>query len=378
MEKAERRAAYVNWPVVYEGLDAAGLDALIAFSPEGTFYLSGCFNQAQLYVRDRLGMVLVPREGEPTYIVGDIEEPLAKSVGWIDDVRIYVEHATSPLAALADVLAEKGLERSRLGIENRFLTIAYHRELAERLPGATLLSSDAILARARSLKMPAEIERIQHAVVTADQAVYAAWQRCHPGDTEKQVQAKMIEEMANRGADRFHMSMGSGASVNITHHSPSDRRLEPGDLFTCVFVGFWDHYWSDNERMATVGRPPTPQQRERYNTVRDVLNQTIELMKPGVEVCELFDYPHAAFKRHGDTFNRPHMGHSMPRSRGHEDPIIQPNERTPLEPNMLFMLEQSYRADSERYTLSHLVQVTEDGHRVLDDWWDLEEMFVFA
>ena len=57
--------------------------------------------------------------------------------------------------------------------------------------------------------------------------------------------------------------------------------------------------------------------------------------------------------------------------------MIQPNVRTLLEPNMLFVLEQSYRAGGERYTLSRLVQVTETGHKVLDDWWDTREMFVF-
>ena len=376
--RAERREAFVNWPVLHEGMDAAELDAVIAFSPGGTHYLSGCFNEEQTFVGHRLAMVLVPRQGDPTYIVCRSEEPLARADAWLDDVRSYREHVTSPIEALVAVIDERGLARARLGLENGFLSVAHSRELAERLPGATLIDEDPVLARARWLKRPAEIERMRHAVVTADQAVYAAWQRCHAGDTEKQVQGKMIEEMGRRGADKFMIFMASGPDIRLSHHSPSDRRLMKGDLVTCVFVCFWGAYWSDNERMGTVG-PATAEDRARYQAAYDTLMGTIELIKPGVEVRELYNYPQAAIRRHGDVNARirPHMGHGMPRTMGHEDPQIQPNVRTLLEPNMLFMLEQSYFSNSSRFTLSHFVQVTETGHRVLDDWWDFREMFLF-
>src|SRR5687768_14726406 len=110
MSKEERRAAFVNWPIVYEGMDAAGLDALVAFSPEGSLYISGSFSPELHFVRDRFGMVVVPREGDPTYIVCNIDEPLARSASWLVDIRTYVEHATSPIDALGAVLEERGLD----------------------------------------------------------------------------------------------------------------------------------------------------------------------------------------------------------------------------------------------------------------------------
>jgi Xaa-Pro dipeptidase len=373
--KPERLAAFVNWPVVHEGMDALGLDAIIAFSAAATYYFSGCFNEQQLYVRDRPSMVVVPRTGEPTYIVCNSEEPLARATAWVTDVRSYVSHF-SPIEALANVLAERGLDHARLGLETEFLPIAFYGELASRVPHATLLEADPALQRARWVKMPAEIERIQHAVVTSDQAVPAAWLRCHAGDTEKQVQTRMIEELARRGADTFLMALASGPDTRISHHDASERRLAKSDVVTSVFAGFWNHYWGDNERMGTVG-PATAEQRERYGVVYEALTKTIDAIKPGIETRELYTLPKAIFEQHGDTSRRPHMGHGMPRTRGHEDPMIQPHVRTVLEPNMVFVLEQSYRAAGERYTLSRLVQVTPTGHHVLDDWWDLKEMFVF-
>src|SRR4051794_16402537 len=130
---ADRRSSFVNWPILYEGMDAAGLDAIIAFSPSGTHYLSGCYNEEETFLGDRMSIVVVPREGEPAYIVSKSDEPLARSDAWLGDIRTFVPYVQSPIEALAAVLAERGLEHSRLGLETAFLAIAHYRELAKRL-----------------------------------------------------------------------------------------------------------------------------------------------------------------------------------------------------------------------------------------------------
>ena len=114
---AERRSAFVNWPILYQGMDAAGLDAIVAFSPSGTHYLSGCYNEEETFLGDRMSIVVVPRTGEPTYIVHSGDEPLARSDAWLEDIRTYAARVTSPIEALVTVLAERGLEHSRLGLE---------------------------------------------------------------------------------------------------------------------------------------------------------------------------------------------------------------------------------------------------------------------
>jgi Xaa-Pro dipeptidase len=371
---AEGPAAYVNWPVIREEMDSVGVDAVVACAAASTFYLSGCFNEEQLFTREHLGAVVAEREGEPTYVVCNSEEEWVRTTGWLKDVRTYVA-GFSPIEALAEVLIERGLSSARLGIETEFMPIAAYRALARRLPKATLVDGSGILARARWVKTPAEIESITNAVVTSDKAVRAAFQRCHPGDTGMECQAKIIEEFRRHKADKFIMRLASGADTRISHHDPSSRPLAPGDLVSCTFAGFWDWYWGDNERMGTVG-PASAEQRERYQVVYEALLGTVDLIKPGIETRELYEFPQQMFEKNGDGWRRPHMGHGMPRTRGHEDPMIQPNIHTVLEPNMVFVLEQGYRSHGDRYMLSKLVQVTETGHKVLDDWWDLKEMFV--
>jgi Xaa-Pro aminopeptidase len=377
MDKQTRKAAFVNQQALRESMDRAGLDVLVATSPESTSYLSGCYIQTQLVVRDRLALVVVPREGAETYIVCNIEEPLARSVGWIDDVHTYVEFADSPIDALAQVLEEKGLDKGRVAIEVKFCTVAYYRELQERLPGATLVPADPILDQARALKTPAEIERLWKAAALAEEAVYTAWKRSHPGDTEKDVADRMIEEMMKRGADRVdHISLGCGENTLMLRRPPGPKKLEPGDLFYSDFGVVYHGFWSDIARMAVVGQP-SQLQRDLYKTLREVQRATIARMKPGVEARELFNFAKQHYTKRGVDLVFPHIGHGMPQTRGHEDPRIQPFDETPLEPNMLIAIEPSFRVGKERYHIEDLVLVTDNEPRILSDWWNTEELFVF-
>ena len=100
---------YVNAARLEKKMAETGVDATIAVSPENTYYLSGVFIRTQISVRDRLALVVWPQSGEPTYIVCNIEESLARAQSPIKDIRTYVEFAESPVTTLAQVLRDKGL-----------------------------------------------------------------------------------------------------------------------------------------------------------------------------------------------------------------------------------------------------------------------------
>src|SRR5688572_24751335 len=91
---------FLNLEILQREMARANLDTLVASSPEGSFYLSGFLDDTYLFLRDRLTLV-VAYEGRPrTIIVSGIMESAARSMGWIDDVRTYKEHAVSPVEPL--------------------------------------------------------------------------------------------------------------------------------------------------------------------------------------------------------------------------------------------------------------------------------------
>ena len=99
-------------------------------------------------------------------LVCNIEEIQACADSWIEDVRTYVEFATSPVALLAEVLTERGFARSTIGIELGYLSTRYYRELEVLLPAAQIVDCGPLLDEVRMVKTPAEVERLRDAART--------------------------------------------------------------------------------------------------------------------------------------------------------------------------------------------------------------------
>ena len=96
-------------------MDNGEFDAIIAMSPENVPYTAGVGIWSQKVIRDRLALVVWPREGEPTLIVATNEEGYVREKSWITDVRAYSQHQDSPIKLLSDVIQEKCLGAGRIG-----------------------------------------------------------------------------------------------------------------------------------------------------------------------------------------------------------------------------------------------------------------------
>jgi Xaa-Pro aminopeptidase len=378
MHKRELKANFVNQGILRQALDRESLEVLVATSPENVFYLSGFYIGTYLWIRDRLNLVVVPRNDPETFIVATVNEPFAKKTGWIEDVRAYVEFAESPIDALAEVVTEKGLSKSRIGIEAKWWTVAYYQELLHRLPEATFVPADSILSRVRSIKTPAEIERLHKAALLTEEAVYAAWKRSHPGDTEKDVAERMIEEFTKNGADRVnHIMLASGQNTVIINHSPGAKKIERGEIVHSDHGAFYKGYWSDLARMGVATRP-SPHQRSTYRTLWEVHRATIARMRPGTEAREIFNFAKTEYTKRGIDFSWAKLlGHSMGQAPSHDEPMLHPFNETRFEPNMLIASEPGFMVGNEYYHIEDLVLITDDEPQILSDQWNTEELFVF-
>jgi Xaa-Pro aminopeptidase len=376
LDNRARSAAFVNWPVLYREMDRVRLDALVAATPEGTFYLSGIHIELNRWFRDRLALVVVPRNKPAIFIVCNIEEPLVKEVAWIDDIRTYAHYVES-VGALAQVLEERGLDRGRVGFEERFWSTAFHRRVSEALPHVTLVGAEDVIDRTRSLKMPAEVALLREAARLSDDAAHAAWTRCRAGTTEHDLAIAMALEILERGAQRVaHLSLGSGTNTRIVRNRPGDTKLKSGDLVFSDFGVVHEGYWADLSRMGVVGEPST-RQRGHYQLLRDVQRAAIARMKPGVRCGELYAFARDAYLQAGVDEVLPDIGHSMPRARSPEPPVLAAFDKTPLEANMVFAVGPSFIAGPNRYSIKDLVQVTDSDPVILSDRWDTRELFIF-
>lgn len=355
-------------------LAATDLNAVIALSPENVFYLSRALILTQRYIPDRLALVVWPREGEPTFIVCAIEAELARQDSWIADLRTYVEFRDSPVALLADVLAERGLARGRLGYERAAWSIDTYEEVGRRLPGATLVPAAGVFDRARMVKSAWEVEHLGHAARATDLGLHRAFSAGRVGWSEKDLGDAIQATMLAEGADYSpFLVLAAGENTRRVHHFPTRDPIPAGAVVHFDGGGAWQGYYSDMARSAVVGHA-TARQRDVYARLYAVQAETIAAVRPGVRACDVYQFCRDAYARHDLPFGMTLVGHSL----GvvlHEHPVLNAATAEPLQPGMVLCVEPATQdADGDRYHIEDLVLVADGEPRVLSraaDWREL-------
>jgi len=354
----------------------AELDALIAVSPENVLYTSGCFIETQIDIRDRLAITVLPRNGEPTLIVCNIEESLARRESWIKDIKAYVEFETSPVDLLADVLKEKGLQGRRLGIEKMYIQAEYYQRLVKQMPQTTFVGSDKMFSRMRMVKTLKEITLLQKAAIATEKSIHAGFEMSEEGDSERSMAMSIGQNMMKLGAGRLNfLNLASGKNTCILHHTPGEKKIEKGDVIRIDIGGTYSNYLSDVARMAVVGEP-SEKQRKIYSKFISIQREVIKNMQPGVTACDLYSLCKKRFHEAGLAFVAPHTGHGL----GimiHEEPIIHPFNKEVLQENMVICIEPTYFIPGvEGYHIEDLVTITKDGSKILSNYTNTDEMFI--
>jgi len=352
-----------------------GVDAVVAVAPENTFYLAGVFIRTQVSIRDRIAGVIWPSGDAPTMLVCNIEESLARTESSIADIQTYVEFAQDPMEVLARVIRARGLERSVLGIESRYLSVEQMTILTRDLPDASLVSIDRHMDMVRASKTTGEIERIAAAYQLTEAAIATAWGLSSAGDTERVVANRMTQVMLELGADGIrHMTLTAGENTVHPHATPGDRSLRRGDTVLTDVGVYLNGFASDMARMGIVEGPDARQSRE-YAVYREAYLDLIQHIEPGMRALDAYARCGSRLRRSGYDLGLPHVGHGVSRRGGHEYPMLEPRNEATLEPGMLLAVEPGFRPrDDQRYHIEDLVLVTETGGEILTDVASTAEM----
>ncbi len=352
------------------------LDALIAISPENVLYTSGCYIHTQKLIRDRLAMTVLPKDGEPTFIVCNIEESLARRESWIKDIRAYVEFETSPVDLLADVLKEKGLQGRRLGIDKMYIQVDYFQRLVNQMPDTTFNGNDYIFSRMRMLKTSKEINLLQKAAIATERSIHAGFEISEEGDNERSIALNIGQNMMRLGADQIEfLVVAAGNNTAVAHHTPGEKKIKKGDIIRTDIGGTYSNYLSDVVRMAVVDKP-SEKQKKIYEKLVSIQREIIENMLPGVQACSLYNLCKKKFNEAGFTFYMPHIGHGLGMM-VHEEPIIHPFNKETLQENMLICIEPIHFIPGiEGYHIEDLVAITKDGAKILSNYTNTDEMVV--
>jgi Xaa-Pro aminopeptidase len=276
-----------------------GLDALVVRAPDNVLYLTNFWGMKGY------DALVFPREGEPMLICLEASADDAARVAWTEEVRFfrgYDERDPGPPPARALELAlEASKPFGRIGLELSLGTQAsdrmvgepttYTRAWFDAWPSA--VDAAPLLAKARTIKTPQELERMRLANDIAAAAMEHVRAELRPGMKESEA-ASLWNGFVHGAGTGWQGKVGlaygfslvwSGEGIR-TFTATGDRPVrehEPTlfEIWVCA-----DGYWCDHTKNLCPGEL-TPEYERLRESLMDVYQRAIDFCRPGAGLPDL-------------------------------------------------------------------------------------------
>ena len=330
----------------------------------------------------------LPRDQKvgPFYVAPSTQTGYPENYGmWIEDVRYWgpvffvdgsdgqMDSADNPVARVAQILREKGLDKGRIGVEWRHIEMQFVESLREFLPMATLVDAEPILWELRIIKSEEEINRIRKASKITSEVVNSIYDEfAYEGMTEWDLERYLGVAFAQRASRHLWTDVGFGPK-GARFAGPTDERLKRGDILRIDASGWWDGYVSDQSRSLAWDGELTDKAKWAHAAILRMNKELREAVRPGVLPSDLYKLTMQIFDDEGYESLTPQAGHSLGRI-AHEPPFLVEGYDRPLEPGMIVVVEPTMRVQGVgSINIEDTTVVTEDGCEVLTETpreWD--------
>lgn len=202
---------------------------------------------------ERVTMLVLPRDGEATLVVPELEAPRVVEQPGAFAIRPWPE-TSDPIALIAALAGSPATAAVGDQMWARFLV-----ELLPSLPDTKFSRAVDVIGPLRIVKDAAEIAALQAAADAADRvaAQLHAGEIALAGRTEAAVSADISARLIAEGHDVVNFAIvASAANAASPHHHASDRVIDEGEIVLCDFGGTMNGYCSDITRCVHLGEPP--------------------------------------------------------------------------------------------------------------------------
>lgn len=257
----------------------------------------------------------------------------------VEDVRAAADLGR----AVVDMIKEKGLDRSRIGLAGvDILPAAFDRFFASELPHMHLIAENVILAEMRKIKTPAEQALLRRAALCSDAALTAAVATIKRGGaTERDACADGYAAGMRAGADfvrYIRVHSGPWSAAGSRWPQAMNRRIGRGEIVALDAIGAYQGYQFDVNRTTTAG-PTDAERLALLETVLEATSRAVEACVAGALVGAIADAAAAVVEK--SLFANalgPMMGHGIGLETV-ELPYVQSGDRTELHPGMALCVE---------------------------------------
>jgi Xaa-Pro aminopeptidase len=339
------------------------LEALLVGPSADLFWLTGY----RALASERMTLLVVPAEGDPTLLVPELERARAEASGAGEAVAIESWGETEdPTTRVLAVARRSGCSTNGAYAVQDQLWSLFLVRLQDVLPHATWREGGLVTRVLRIRKAPEEIDALTLAAAAIDRVHEQLPEMLAPGRSEREVGRDVADAILEEHDEVSFVIVASGPNGASPHHETGERVLQEGDAVVVDIGGVRNGYCSDMTRNYVVGAAS-----DGYRAVHDIVEEAqaagVEAVRPGVTAESIDRACRAIISEagYGDRFVH-RTGHGIG-VEGHEHPYLVEGNSEALEVGMAFSVEPGiYIPGRFGARIEDIVVVTEDGGRRLN------------
>jgi Xaa-Pro dipeptidase len=351
---------------LYAELKKAGMDA-VALNPGPTLsYLSGL----RFHLMERPVVMLFAPGQTPAIILPELEMQKVKQLPYPVQAFAYGETPSTWDESFKKAAKALDLDGKQIGVEPRAMRLLEFRHMKSGAPEADYPDASAALAALRICKDADEITRMRRAVKIAQEGLEATLPLIKVGVTEKEIANELVTQLLRLGSEPempFSPIVSSGPNSANPHASPTERKLQVGDLLVVDWGATYEGYISDLTRTFAVGDVAAEYQKI-HKIVQEANAAGRAAGRPGAPCADVDKAARKVIEDAGYGVYFTHRtGHGIGME-GHEDPYMRGDNMQLLEPGMAYTVEPGiYLTNRNGVRIEDNMIVTETGVESLSD-----------
>lgn len=347
-------------------LRTSDLDAVILNPGPTLTYLTGM----HFHLMERPVVLFFAKDQEPVLVLPELELQKTVSLPYKLQVFTYPEDPSAWDDAFRKAAQTLGLDGKRIGVEPRQLRLMEFGHVKNGAPEADYPDASEVLSSLRLKKDQTEIETMRKAVKIAQSALEATIPSIKIGMTERELSSELVVQLLRHGSEPempFSPIVSGGPNSANPHASPTERKLQAGDLLVIDWGATYEGYISDLTRTFAVGEVD-----EEYRKIHKIVQEANAAGraagKPGARCADVDIAARNVIEKAGyGKFFRHRTGHGIGME-AHEEPYMRGDNEQILEPGMAYTVEPGiYLIGKNGVRIEDNVIITDTGADVLSD-----------
>jgi Xaa-Pro dipeptidase len=290
---------------------------------------------------ERPVVLLFAKDQVPAIVVPELELQKLSDLPFKLQVFSYPENPSEWDAVFRKAVQALDLDGKRIGVEPRQLRLLEFRHVRNGAPEADYPDASDVLSQLRLRKDKSEVDAMRRAVQIAQQALEATIPLIKIGMTEKELAGELVTQLFKHGSESempFTPIVSAGPNSANPHASPTERKLQGGDLLVVDWGAAFNGYISDLTRTFAVGKVDAEYEKI-HKIVQEANAAGRAAAKPGVPCADVDIAARDVIEKAGyGKFFTHRTGHGIGME-GHEEPYMRGDNMQLLEPGMAFTVE---------------------------------------